>query len=53
MDNKKKPRRWKAVHAREEPYSGTSPAASISAEKDRGPITWWDVIEHPEDHVKK
>lgn len=53
MDNKKKPRRWKAVHAGKEPYSGTSSAAAISAEKDKKPVSWWDVIEHPEDHVKK
>ena len=51
-EEKEKPKRWEAVDAGKEPYSGTSSAAAISAEKDRGPATWWDVIEHPHDHEK-
>jgi hypothetical protein len=44
-------RRWHVIdkiRELKEPFSGTSSSAAISPE----PLTWWDVIEHPERHKK-
>jgi hypothetical protein len=43
-----KGRRWRSI-SEKEPFSGTSSSTAVSPE----PLTWWDVIEHPEDHMKR
>lgn len=46
-----KGRRWRAINAGEEPFSGTS--NSYQGHESQGDEKkWWDAIEHPERYIK-